>query len=376
VLQELEPDEYGKIRPLLQGQFAHSLSIYAVIEGNNPGRVFVDRVDQPRVAFVVTGEAAVLVGDHGDPASLEALRRFFKESVFTGQMQFMDESMDLVVHPATWEARLPELIPTHEIEKLTCYHYLCNKVEFAWRARIPKGYTVHPIDQALLENPDIVIPNEILAWPGIEENWGTIGNFVAKGVGFCVLHQSQVVSRCAADCVVGDQIEIGIITAPDHRRQGLATIAAAATVEHCLSRGFNTVGWYCDADNVGSQRTAERVGFERAGEYTYYYYMIDEIDHLAELGWYHYKREEYDRTTHYYERVFALRGDNPHYYHHLAAAAWAAQGNHELAFKHLHAAVDRGWAWPERTKRVDELQGLQADPEWEVVLARMEENAS
>ena len=125
-----------------------------------------------------------------------------------------------------------------------------------------------------------------------------------------------------------------------------------------------------------SQRTAEKVGFERTAEYAYYYYMIDEIDHLAELGWYHFKREEYDRTTHYYERVFALRRDNPRHYYHLAAAAWAAQGNHELAFKYLHAAVDRGWAWPERTKRVDELQSLQADPEWEVVLARMEEDAS
>ncbi len=376
MLQELQPDKYDRIQPLIQGRFAHNLSVYAVIEGNNPGRIFVDNIERPRTALAVTGDATLLAGDNSDPVTIDALRRLFKESIFTGEMAFMDCSMDLVIHPDTWEAKLPELIPTHEIEKLGCYHYLCREVKFNWRDHIPKGYAVHRVDQTLLGNPDIIIPDEMSDWIKIKENWGTVENFVARGAGFCVLHENQVTSWCSADCTVGDQIEVGTVTASGHRRQGLASVATAATVEYCLSHGFNVVGWYCDSDNVGSWKTAEKVGFEKEGEYFYYFYIFDEVDHLAELGWYHFKREEYEKTTQYYERVFALREDNPHYYYHLAAAAWAVQGNHDLACKYLHTAVDRGWARPETTRQVEELQSLHGTAEWEAVLARTKENAS
>ena len=73
---------------------------------------------------------------------------------------------------------------------------------------------------------------------------------------------------------VDDAIDVGIITHPAHRRRGLAAVAVATTVEHCLSHGFSTVGWHCNADNVGSWKTAEKVGFERNREYAYYYYIL------------------------------------------------------------------------------------------------------
>ena len=55
--------------------------------------------------------------------------------------------------------------------------------------------------------------------------------------------------------------------------------------------------------------------------------MYDPIDHLAELGWYSFKQGAYDKTVSYYEQVFTEREDNPDYYYHLAAVAFAALGN-------------------------------------------------
>lgn len=152
----------------------------------------------------------------------------------------------------------------------------------------------------------------------------------------------------------------------------MATATVAATVEHCLRRGFSAVGWHCNADNVASWRTAERVGFEHNRGYAYYYYMCDPIDHLAELGWYYYQREEYAKTAHYYEQVFAQRGENPDYYYHLAALAWAHLGNQEKALHHLVAAVDQGWAHAEWTKQQEAFSILHGLPEWGPILGRME----
>jgi tetratricopeptide (TPR) repeat protein len=98
--------------------------------------------------------------------------------------------------------------------------------------------------------------------------------------------------------------------------------------------------------------------------------MYDPVDHLAELGWYCYRRGEYAKTVQYYEQVFALREENPDYYYHLAASAWALLGNREKALKYLHAALDHGWTNIEWTKQQEEFSILHGTPGWHAVLAR------
>jgi len=372
MLQELKPNEFEKVSSLFQG-FDYSLSIQAAIEGNNPGRIFADDVSHPRTALALTVEGYLLAGDNGNPETNAALRQLFKDRIFTGEVFVNgDESMSLAVHPETWEARLPELIPTYEIEKLERYHYLCRKLKFDWPNNIQAGYTVRRVDRALLDDAQVVFSDEVHGWMNFEEIWWTEDNFLSKGVSFVVLYEREVVAWCTPDCVADDQIDIGIITHRAHRRRGLATIAVAATVEHCLHSGFRAVGWHCNAINIGSWKTAEKVGFERDCHYAYYYYMYDPVDHLAELGWYYYQRGEYAKTIQYYEQVFALRDENPGSYFHVMASSWAWLGNKEMPIKYLQMAVDQGWSHFQWTKQQEEFRILHGMSEWDAVLTRME----
>ena len=144
-MQELTPNQFERARPLFHG-FDYSLSIHAAIDGNNPGRIFVDDVDRPRTAFALTVEGYLLAGEHDDAATNGALRRLLREKIFTGEIIVNgDWSMSLAVHPEGWEAKLPELIPTHEVEKNKRYHYLCRTLSFDWCSNIPEGYTVRPL---------------------------------------------------------------------------------------------------------------------------------------------------------------------------------------------------------------------------------------
>jgi tetratricopeptide (TPR) repeat protein len=99
--------------------------------------------------------------------------------------------------------------------------------------------------------------------------------------------------------------------------------------------------------------------------------MYDPIDHLAELGWYHYRLAEYDKTVRYYDQVFAQRVQNPDYYYHLAASAWALLQNREKALLYLRAAADHGWTNAEWTRRQEEFSILHGTLEWNALLARM-----
>jgi RimJ/RimL family protein N-acetyltransferase len=366
---ELQPHQFIAVRPLFRG-FDYSLSVHAAIEGNNPGRIFVDNIDHPNTALALTVEGYLLAGDSGSPEVIDAIRRLLREKIFSGEVYVNgNESLSLALHPEEWEARLPELIPTHEAEKLARYHYLCNSVQFNWRSQVPQGYKVKRVDEAFLNDPRVVFTE--VDWFDFGQMWGSLGNFLEKGVGFCLMRGWDVIAWCMSDCVAGDQIDVGVFTHPAYRRRDLGTTVVAATVEHCLRQGFRSVGWHCNAENVGSWKLAEKVGFKRTRQYNYYYYMYDLIDHLAELGWYHYRQQRYDRCTQYYEQVFAQREDNPDYYYHLAASAWAILGDAQKAIHYLQAAVDHGWVEADFTKEAEEFAFLHGTPEWEALLKRM-----
>jgi len=139
VLRELRSDQFERARTLFEG-FDYSLSIHAAIGGNNPGRIFVDSFRHPRTALALTVEGYLLAGDDRNQKTNAALRRLFKEKIFTGEVFVNGNwSMSLAVHPETWEAKLLELIPTHEVEKIERYHYVCRAVRFDWRNHVPEG---------------------------------------------------------------------------------------------------------------------------------------------------------------------------------------------------------------------------------------------
>ena len=370
-MHELKSEEFNIVRDMLR-PFDYSLSIRAALEGNNPARMFVDDPANPRTLLAITGEGTFLAGDDRNPTTIEKLRLLFKQ-IFTGSFFPSAEwCITLSVDPPTWESWLPDLIPTHEPDRLLRFHYQCKHLEYTdYRHHLPEGYTLHRIDRALADRFSAVQDE----WLDVEGSWGTVESFLAKGVGFWILHQDQVVARCTADCAAGNQIEVGVTTDPAHRRKGLATAATAATVEWCLQNGFTTVGWHCEHDNYGSWRTAEKVGFQRESEYPAFFYIFDPTDNLAQLGWSCYKRGEYARTTEYYEQVFSSREEHPYYYYICAAEAWGALQNPDMALKYLKLAAENGWAAYENTRQEELFECLHGMPEWYEVLALIKKNA-
>jgi RimJ/RimL family protein N-acetyltransferase len=374
MFHELTPEQFAGVRPLFAG-FDYSLSLEAAIEGVNPGRIFVDDAENPRTGLALTVEGYLLAGEHDDPEILEALRQFLRDSIFSGKVYVNgDDSLSLAVHPEAWEARLSELIPTYDALSLPRYHYLCRRVALDWQSSMPEGYTLRRIDRELLSNPDLAL-SEDLGEEEIEAYWGSVAHFLERGIGFCVLHGVEEVSHCTADCAAGTQVDVGVYTAPAHRRKGLAATVVAATVEHCLSHGFRQVGWHCNVENTGSWKTAERVGFELSREYVYYYYAYDPVEQWLELGWRRLRDGNYASAAHCYEQALTARDDHPEVYYHGAALAWAHLGEADRALAMLGAAADRGCQHAEWARQQPAFRLLHGRPEWERVLARMSQAA-
>jgi len=295
VIYELSKTDYEKARSLFH-PLAWHLTSAAVLDGNNPGRVFVDDPANPQTAFMFSPEGCYLAGNPDN----DAFNRALNHAIYTGEITGEKvTALFFVCHPESWEARLAALLdpwppiamqprrhvmkqPRRHVMKqprrhvMKRRHYACREVKYDWRANLPDDFAVHRINDALLNQAGLRIPDHVHSW--MENNWGSTAGFLERGFGFATIHDDQVVSWSLTDCVSRDACEIGIRTAEAFQRRGLATITAAAAVEHALSNGIAMVGWHCPEDNHGSIGTAEKVGFEKERDYTMYYTLLDKTD--------------------------------------------------------------------------------------------------
>jgi GNAT superfamily N-acetyltransferase len=218
----------------------------------------------------------------------------------------------------------------------------------------------------------------------MKTNWGSVSDFMKKGFGFSTIHGKQIVSWSIADCASGNACEIGIHTHEDYRRQGLATLTAAAAVDYVLSNGFTQVGWHCDEYNLGSIGVAEKVGFKLERKYIQYYACANEAHHLGETAQFHYRAKRYKEAIESYEKFFAtppeklpnwLREVLPqemgvHYFR--VALAKAAIGENKGALEYLEKAIDNGWLHTDFLKSRKEFESIHGTPAWNSILRKIQ----
>lgn len=366
-MKTLEVSLYPRVRPLLTDLMPFNGSIAGVLEGNNPGTIYVDEPDAPQVILMISPEGIYVAGETPSPDRVATLKKHITHLMMHDGV----EAMWLICSSA-WQAVVDDFLPRppFPIDRL---YYACTAVTFDWRAHVPDGFAVQAIDQALLARADLTIPEHIHGW--IANNWGTPEDFFARGFGFVTeaLNAHEVVSWSLCDCVGDNACEIGIQTHPDYRQRGLAALTAAAAVDYALAHGLSRVGWHCRADNIGSQRTASRAGFTREREYLSFASFRREAIHWAEAGRLQEVAGEYHAAAEYYMRADAC-DDKPEwgaYIPFYAACAFARHGDYDSAWKWLHRAVDQGFDDGDALQSVDALTPMQSSPEWDALRQAM-----
>ncbi|MDA1360960.1 GNAT family N-acetyltransferase [Glycomyces luteolus] len=258
MLTRLAPSTYGRAADLLTG-LDYQLSAGAVLAGAMPGAVFVDDPARPSAVFVHSPEGNFVGGDPTNDRFVTDLCAHLA-AVFDAER---DGDLVLSFDHEGWQSVAAAIVPDLFLFKVTRRHYLYRGERPELEPNLPPGYRIAPIDAALLEHQQV--PDHVWEW--IEGNWGGADAFLARGFGAAAVHGEAVVSWSLADCIVAERAEIGIHTAPGHRRRGLAVQVAAAAVALAFDRGLTEVGWHCNDDNPGSYRTAESAGFKLARRY-------------------------------------------------------------------------------------------------------------
>jgi RimJ/RimL family protein N-acetyltransferase len=208
----------------------------------------------------------------GDPAN-GSFNRVLNTAIFSREIVGEDAfGLLLHTHPHGWQATLPVVCHPREPVRISRRRYLCREIRYDWRANIPEGFSVQWADQTLLDCPELDVPDDIR---NVLKTRGSTGEPMQKGFGFVARYDGRIVAHAVVDSFAGGVGDIGLATVDGFRSCGLATVTAAATVDYGLSHGLAMISWDCDEDNLGSVRTAEKLGFERERDHVMYALIFD-----------------------------------------------------------------------------------------------------
>ncbi len=269
---KLDSKEFKKITHLVKSQ--DELSVFSVINGKNPGEIYVNNIDNPTAALIKTSECNLIAGSPND--------EMFNSEV-SSELDFWDP---LVPDSCEWMEKIPTIHKNHFIRKYKRRHYVLSSDKFVdCDATLKEGYTLEKVDISFLrensfENSERVL--EILA-----ENWGDDEKFEKYGTGYLIRDDKVIVSWSLSDCSFKKTIAIGIHTDERYRKNGFGKIAAAATIRDCFTKGYEKIDWLCVDSNKGSSATAEKLGFKVINHYYSFtsYPPIENLKDLSESEW-------------------------------------------------------------------------------------------
>ena len=257
---ELKADQFHIMLPLLDKMEYGGFCPNSVIEGNHPGRIFVDKPIEPEIGFVwCRGGFYCLAGNENNEG--------FNQSL----MDLLFDKLDhhtfwLYPYPvSSWERKLDSLLGDR-VTKMSFRSFRFNPSEFQkllpWRDKIPSGFEVKRIDEKLM--------SRIGEIRGLTRRfWKSTEDFMKIGFGFCLLHRGEIVTFCYSAFVGGGKYEIDIRTVEKYRRQGFGEFNACAFIEHCLNKN-KIPSWHCGSTNVPSDALARKLGFEPKVDFPIY----------------------------------------------------------------------------------------------------------
>ncbi len=354
---ELSSEDFYRARPLFELLMANQMFCAGVLAGQYAGRVFVDDLNNPTSGFVTKDSMWwFLAGNAHNPAFVQALNAALFNRTISGEKGWGGM---LVCHPADWDSQMPAIFAPHIPIATKRLHYTCQRLAVDWRAQVPDGIEIRFIDQALLDE-------------GIDTD-GTVADVLKlrqnapepdhKAVGFAAVHDHKIVAYSVIDCIVNKGGDIGLYTDHQYRRRNLAYLTSAAVIEYALAHEVEVVHWDCEAFNIGSIRTAEKLGLQRGESHTMYRLILNPVIHEVNRAWAYFDAGEHDQAAVVCQQNIDA-GNKPvhaHFYYILARCHMEAARPAE-AIRNLELSVQAGWNSSEEMQA--DFSALAHHPSW------------
>jgi GNAT superfamily N-acetyltransferase len=260
---ELAAYEYECILSFLEG-IQQEVLPFAICEGINPGRVFVDQRGNPHSALIWSPVGYYfLAGEPSRACDLAAISQVLVNDFVPASQASGETGFILITSSQEWKDYLPRILPGRQVIEIYRRPHSFDLAQFTaqgdWRRRIPWGFHLEPLDEALAKQV------------GILASWASVEDFLTNGLGFALLEGSEIASVCSSVFSSRQRMEIDVHTAEKYQRRGFAHLVTATFIEACLQRGKQP-NWECFWDNDPSTAMAGKLGFVAKPDYPVYFW--------------------------------------------------------------------------------------------------------
>ncbi|QVK19048.1 GNAT family N-acetyltransferase [Mycoplasmatota bacterium] len=239
----------------------------SIIEGNTPGGIYINNLDNPELYVIFDGGNFVLyVG--GESATYEEYKKcisYIKENILTENLKKEYDDCILVSYTSDiWKNIMLETFNDLTVHhgKRVLYRYDIENIN----NKFPENHSceIKPITQELLNDSNL--ENLKFLKEEIKGMWGAIDGFIKNGFGYCAVNGNKLISWCTAEFISENYCGIGIETIEEEQKKGVGTAVAANFVKECAKRNL-IPHWDSWIRNLPSVKVAEKVGFNKIEEY-------------------------------------------------------------------------------------------------------------
>ncbi|KGR73501.1 GNAT family N-acetyltransferase [Ureibacillus manganicus] len=267
MISELDKSEFYKARRLIneQGQ----MEAKAVVEGVNPGRIFVDDVQAPTTGMIWLGnnDGFIFIGDERNERFTNEINDFIDRVIVPEAKLVGLEWFEGVGNHERWNKQIEELFKHRKLGNWNQKVYTLKKEDYSkeHEPRIDLEYSVLKMSKELTNGTyqTQFMESKIL------EFWSSLENFFNEGIGYCAVYKNEIVSVCFSGFVVENVHCVDIETLEEHQGKKLAQKIAHAFVSDCLERGMLPY-WDCMEGNKPSVAVAVKIGFKNVFNYVGY----------------------------------------------------------------------------------------------------------
>jgi GNAT superfamily N-acetyltransferase len=251
-------------RPLFSAlERSHAL-VAAFFEGCAFARLFVDHADAPQSAVIVCNSRVLCAGDPSQIDFLGEMARIFSDELIPAHCARGNDAYLVYASDEAWNTSLQNLFSGRQLYHGRRQYYEITAFAPRMDLQLPNSFAMHLITPEFLSSG-------LSGLEAVREEMcserASVEDFLAQSFGLCPVHSNEVAGWCMSEYNVGDRCEIGIATAENHQRKGIATLTTWAFLAEAHRRGYTRVGWDCWERNVASVATARKAGFTLVEEY-------------------------------------------------------------------------------------------------------------
>lgn len=271
----LKKENYYKLELLLKSVGINYLFAQTVIEQKMDGKIFVDRIDRPSVAYVKHhyGMALLFGKTDNERFNQNLVKYLLNEEGKRNSGEWLQ------VFTEEWNLKLNELLseriqefsentPKTNPENITNI-IRSTRVNFQFNREKFSPVNLNEESEFKLVQTDAKLFDQIKGTVVPRCFWRNGKEFAETGTGFTLMFGDEPVSTAFTSFVHEPKLELGIETKKEFQGKGLALYTCSALLDYCLKNNFEPV-WACRLENTGSFRLAQKLGFEPLRTIPYY----------------------------------------------------------------------------------------------------------